>query len=336
MTVSVNAMILAASALVMVGSAIPAFAQNPPGTHQDNGGLNGSLSRDDLQKLSGDHKQGSSADTPKDPAQARAKAMAQSAPVLQSVAIMCELSDARLVASGTSKAKSGGKEVETRIYEAACSGAPGYLLVTQGTERPIAMSCLNAEVARLADVAKGREPSFFCKLPENKDVNRMVASMIAADTGASCEVRTLQSFGHSESTHSDYTEVACVDGSGFMLRMAQPGSQSKNVAMSCGDAAKQGIKCRMTDSGPVETPVTLQTFKEALAQNGVACGIGQVRWIGQEDHLKRYVVEYVCADQSSDRIAFIPLAGNSTPYESLDCATALATRGVACTLMPPK
>ena len=267
---------------------------------------------------------------------ARAKAKAQSIPLLKSLQISCEVSDAKLVVAGTSQPRSGGKEVETRVYEVACGGAMGYLLETQGTEPPVAISCLSAEEARLADVAKGREPSFFCKLPENKDVNGMVASMITADTGAQCEVRTLQLFGRSASTRSDYSEVACADGKGFMLRIAQPGSQTKNAAMSCSDAAKQGIKCKLTDAGPAEAPVTLQTFKEALAKNGVACSIGQIRLVGQEDHLKRYVVEYVCADQSSDRVAFLPLAGNSTPYESLDCATALSSRGVACTLTPMK
>jgi hypothetical protein len=336
MSVSMRAMIFAAAAGVAGGSVMPLFAQNAPGTHQDNSGLNGSLSRDDLQKLSGDHKQDSSADMPQDPVLARAKAKAQSVLLLQSLEITCEVSDAKLVVAGTSRPKSGGKEVETRVYEVACSGALGYLLERRGTESPIAITCLSAEEARLADVAKGREPTFFCKLPENRDVNRMVASMIAADAGAPCEVRTLQAFGHSASTRSDYTEVACTDGKGFMLRIAQPGSPTKNAAMSCSDAAKQGITCKLTDAGPAEVPVTLQTFKEALAQNGVSCNIGQVRLVGQEDHLKRYVVEYLCADQSTDRVAFLPLAGNSTPYESLDCTTALSSRGVACTLTPPK
>jgi hypothetical protein len=104
-----------------------------------------------------------------------------------------------------------------------------------------------------------------------------------------------------------------------MLRIAQPGSEAKNIVMSCGDAAKQGIKCKLTEGGPAEIPVTLQTFKDALAQNGVTCNIGQIRLIGQEDHLKRYVVEYLCGDQSTGRVAFLPLAGNSTPYESIDC-----------------
>jgi hypothetical protein len=142
----------------------------------------------------------------------------------------------------------------------------------------------------------------------------------------------------------DVTAAARCKFAGCAMRSMNPlpsaqatsGSPTKNTAMSCSDAAKQGIKCKLTDPGPAEVPVTLQTFKEALAQNGVSCNIGQIRLVGQEDHLKRYVVEYLCVDQSTDRVAFLPLAGNATPYESLDCATALSTRGVACTLTPMK
>jgi len=326
----IYAIALAVSIAAAIAWSTPAVAQNTPGTHQDNSGLNGSLSREDLEKLGGDHKKDSA-----DPVMSRAKATAQSVALLQSLKISCDVNDAKLVASGTRKPKSGGKEVETRVYEAACSGGMGYLLETQGTDTPMAISCLSAEEARAADVAKGREPSFFCKLPENKDVYALVASMITAG-GAQCEVRTLQLFGHSESTHSDYSEATCADGKGFMLRVAQPGSEAQTVVMSCQEAAKQGIKCKLTDTGPVEAPVTLQTFKDVLAKNGVTCDIGQIRLIGQEDHLKRYVVEYRCSDRPAGMVAFLPLPGNANPYESLDCATARSESGVACEFTPKK
>jgi hypothetical protein len=323
-----SAVIGVAGMMLVFGN--PVHAQGAPGVHQDNSGINGSLSRADLEKLGGIHKADTSADVPKDPVLARAKAKAQSLPLLEALQVSCDVSDAKLVVAGTRRPKSGGREVETRIYEVACAGTMGYLLQTAGKEMPIAISCLSAEEARAADVAKGREPTFFCTLPDNMDVYASLTSMIMTGAGAECNVANLQFFGRSESTHSDYSEVACKDGEGFLLRMAQPGSQAKTLVMSCVEAAKQNIKCRLTDAGPVEVPVTMQTFKEALVRNGVTCNIGQIRLIGQEDHLKRYVVEYLCTDQAGAAIAFIPLPGNSNPYESLDCATALSRRDVVC------
>jgi hypothetical protein len=310
---------------------IPVAAQNAPGTHQDNGGLNGSLTREDLEKLGGDHRGGSGADAAKQTPQARAKAKTQSEKLLAALHISCDVSDAQLVVSGTRKAAAGGPAIETNVYEAACRGAMGYLVETQGTEDPLAISCLSAEEARAADVAKGREPGFFCNLPENKDVYGMVAALIAANAGATCEVTNVQLLGRSASSQSEYSEAVCKDGKGFLLGTALPGAQSKTTAMSCADAARQGIKCRLTDAGPVETPVTLETFKSALAQHGVSCNIAQIRMIGQETHLKRYVVEYRCADQPSGTIAFLPLEGNTNPYETSDCNSA-ANLNVVCTL----
>jgi hypothetical protein len=315
------------------GTGAPIFAQNAPGPHQDNGGVNGSLSRGDLEKLSGDH---SRADAVRDGTQARAKAMSHSAEMLKALEISCEVSDAQLVVAGTRRAAPGGREVETRVYEAACGGGMGYLLETQGNEKPIGISCLSAEETRAGDVAKGREPGFFCNLSANRDVYATVASLIATGAGAACAVSNIQLFGRSESTRSDYTEAVCKDGKGFLLRIALPGSHAPTIVTSCADAAKQGIKCRLTDSGPVETPVTLDTFKDALAQHGVPCKIDRIRLIGQEDHLKRYVVEFRCADQANARVAFLPLEGNTNPYESIDCAAAAAEHQVTCQFIQPR
>jgi hypothetical protein len=319
------------AALAICSMNAPAHAQNAPGTHQDNSGLNGSLSREDLQKLGGDHK-----NEPKDSPEMRAKAKAQTVALLESLKISCDAGDAKLIVSGTIRSKSTGKEVDARVFEVACNHAMGYLLETQGKETPIAISCLSAEETRAADVAKGREPSFYCKLPGNADVHALVSSMIAESTGAQCTVVKLQLFGRSESTHTEYSEVACSDGGGFMLRVAQPGYDAKTVVMSCREAAQQNIKCKLTDPGPVDAPVTAEALKEALARNGVSCSIAQIRVVGQEQHLKRYVVEYLCADQATGKVAFVPLPGNTNPFESEDCTAALADRNVACSLASPK
>ncbi len=315
-------------AVILVAVTGIAHAQNAPGTHQDNGGINGSLSREDLEKLGGDH--AGDANVPQATAAARAKAKSQSEALVNNLQLSCDVNAAELVVEGTRKPASGGKPIETRVYEVACTQGMGYLLETQGTEQPIAISCLNAEETRADDAAKGKTPEFFCKLPANKDVYATVASIIAAGGGAGCAVGNVKLFGHSELTRSEYNEVACKDGKGYLLRTALPGSRAKTLVTSCSEAAKQGIKCRLTDAGPIDLPVTLDTFKGVLAQHGVSCNIGPIRLIGQEDHLKRYVVEYRCADQPGGMVAFLPLEGNTNPYEAMDCRAAAAAHSVTC------
>ena len=314
---------LIAAILISLGAiaANPALAQGAPGIHQDNGGLNGSLSRADIEKLGGDPKQRADA----------AAAKVQSAKLLDQLKVACQMTNAQLVVAGTARPAGGGKEVDTRVYEVACLSAFGYLLEVQGSAPPMAISCLSAEQARAADVEKGQPPAFFCKLPENRDVNAMVSWLIEKHTDTRCEVASLQSYGRSESTQSSYSEVKCKDGGGFLLRTPLPGSTAETTAMNCAQAAQQGIKCRLTDAGAIHVPTTLESLKAALGKNVVACNVEQTRLIGQEDHRKRYVLEYLCAGQAASQVAFIPLEDNANPYESLDCRTA-AESGIQCEL----
>ena len=317
-----RAAVIAGMALGCLYSAATLGQKSPLG-NQDNGGLNGSLSRSDLEKLGGDHGASGAALTP-------AKAKEQSAKLLAALRLSCEISAAQLVVNGSRRID--GKDTPVRVFEVACTQGLGYLLETQGAATPVAISCLTAEEARAADVAKGREPGFFCKLPENLDVNAAVAALIASGAGAQCTVQRLQWLGHSDSAHSEYSEVVCEGGKGYVLSTALPGSQAKTTVMSCADAAREGVRCRLTDSGPAETEVSLDTLKEALGQH-LSCKIDPIRLVGQEEHLKRYVVEYHCADKPAAGIAFVPLPGNTNPYESIDCSAG-ALRGIACLSAP--
>jgi len=53
--------------------------------------------------------------------------------------------------------------------------------------------------------------------------------------------------------------------------------------------------------------------------------------VGQENVLKRYVVEFQCPQQPKGLVAFIPLNGNTAKFETLDCKAA-AKKGVTCQL----
>ncbi len=309
---------------VLLAIGATALAQNgqPGGYSQDNSRLNGSISHEDLEKLNANQKD----ETP-----AQAKVRSDSAALLVALQINCTVSNVALVVSGTLKPKTGGKDLPANVYEVACKEGMGYLLMSQGADPPIGVSCLHAEDAREADVAKGAKPGYFCTLPENKDVYAWVAGLIQSGKGATCAVKQLQWFGLSKASRTEYSEVACKEGDGYLVQTPQAGSPNPITVMSCAEAAKRGIKCNLTDAGPVETPVTLDTFRAALAQNGVSCKIDQIQIMGQETTRKRYVIEYRCAEHTESTVALIPAAGNTNPYETLDCAKAVQM-GVICSL----
>jgi hypothetical protein len=322
--------------LIWVGAMVvadgTAMAQGTAGgNYGNNGGSNGSLSREEIEKLGGAAAQpGTPAERTASPA-AQAQVRLQSEKLARALQLSCELSGARLVVAGRGKAK--GKEVDSAVYEVACNNGAGYLIEVQGQDEPLGISCLAAEGARAADAAQGRETKFICSLPQNKDIKAMVGTLMQG-AGTTCGVRDIRWFGRSEATASEYTEAVCDDGRGFLLRSPSPGSATPTQVVGCAEAARQGLECRLTHSAPDEGVATLDAFELALARNGVTCNIDRIRQVGQEQVRKRYVVEYACAGQSSGRVAFIPLEGNSYAYESVDCAAAVL-KGVACQFLPP-
>jgi hypothetical protein len=258
----------------------------------------------------------------------RLDAKEESGKLINAIQLSCELSDAALVGRGS--VKTDGKTIEVKAYEVACSNRTGYILVSQGAQRPTAMSCFAADAQHTADAAKGEDSDLYCQLAVNKDVKIMAASLMAT-AGTTCAVNDFRWFGLSALTQTDYSEVACADGKGFLLRIAETGPAAEVSVMSCQEAAKRGLRCHLTDGGAVTTPVTLQTFRDALKQNDVKCEPLSMRMIGRESVAKRYVVEVQCQDQPGGLVAFIPAAGNTGKFETLDCGAAIE-RQIRCEL----
>lgn len=265
-----------------------------------------------------------------DPAAAHADAKVASTQVLKAMQLPCEVVDAEPVGRG--KTKINGKPEDVRIYEVACGNGLGYIVVSQGEGEPYAISCFSADSTYAIETAAGRKTDMFCQLPANKDVKVMAATVMSA-LGTTCAVQKLQWFGRSAASHTEYSEVVCDDGGGYLLRTAQAGSTAPITVMSCKEAAQKGIKCRLTDAGPVEKPVTMDTLKEALAAGGVKCDATQSRLIGQESTRKRYVVEFQCPEHPEGLIAFIPTGDNTNKLETMSCADAVALH-VLCELTP--
>lgn len=259
---------------------------------------------------------------------ARARARAESMKITGAMNLPCELTDAEQ--AGRGEANVDGKKVDVNVYEVACGNGMGYFLESYGPGRSIAMSCLAADATHAADVAEGKKSELYCQLAANKDV-KVMAGTLMTRAGTGCAVSTLRWFGLTMKGDVEYSEVACADGKGYLLKIPRTSATPDITAMTCQEAAAHGLKCHLTDGGPVATPVTTQTFRDALKQNGVACEPLQLRVIGRESIDRRYVVEVHCPQPPSDSVAFIPLEGTAKPFELLDCAAAVG-RGVVCQL----
>jgi hypothetical protein len=324
--------VLAASSLSLpasaqIGGGPPASANSTP---TGNGPFSKNMSQTDIDNLA-DYIDKSKRLTKKATPEDQAKDKADATSVAASVQLPCAVSDG--VAVATSQAKGAdGKLVDMTTYEVSCSNGMGYLLVSRGSDKAIGLSCFAADAVRANDEAHGKKDALACALPANADMKTMAAS-VATHAGKVCAPRGFAWVGQSSAKLMDYSEVACDGGKGFILATAMPGATAQPAAFPCADAAASGIKCTLSDNGPAGAApkVTLQTFKDALAQHGVPCKASNERVVGQENQKKRYVVEFVCPEQPNGLVAFVPLEGNTNVFETLSCADA-AKRGIACQL----
>jgi len=261
---------------------------------------------------------------------AKARARSESLKLVGAMKLPCELTDAEQ--AGRGEAKVDGKTVDVNVYEVACTNGMGYFLEAYGPERSIAMSCFAADATHAADIAEGKKSELYCQLPANKDIKAMAGTLLTR-ASTECSINAVRWFGLTMAADVEYSEVACADGRGYLLKIPRTGPSPQVTAMTCVDAAAHGLKCHLTDGGPVALPITTQTFRDALKQNGIGCESLQLRVIGRESIDKRYVVEVECPAPPNNFVAFIPLNGSTKPFETLDCAAAVG-RGVVCQLGP--
>ena len=332
--------VLVTAAIAVAALCIPAAAQRMGGTGPAGGnpgevsnhmGQN-NMTQDQFNKLQ-DYVDVSKRLTGEDKAKGKTVAdlvkedKANATELVKTLPLSCDLTDAVLAAQGP--ASVNGKSVDTKTYEVACGNGMGYFLVTQAPEKPYGFSCFAAEATRAADVAQGKPPGTVCQLAANASVKAMMTTVISR-AGTNCQVRDFRWVGTSSASNTEFTEVACSDDTGYILKTAMPGSTQPPRAINCHDAAIQGLPCKLTIVPGAFVP-TVQTFKDALAQYKVSCDAPNVRVVGQENVLKRYVVEFQCPQQPKGLVAFIPLNGNTAKFETLDCKAA-TKKGVTCQL----
>jgi hypothetical protein len=251
----------------------------------------------------------------------------QSEKLIAELSLPCELVDAERAGGG--KVRVGGRMLDVNIYEAACRSGIGYFLVSQPPQKSLAISCFSAEAAHATNTAQdSRTDQFTCELSDNKDAKAMAAAVLKG-AGTACSVSEYRWIGVSSVSGTEYSEVACADGKGYVVEIPSTGQPTQVSVVGCQDAVKEGVKCNLT---AVTMPVTLQTLRDALKEHAVDCASAQMRYVGRETQGRRYVVELQCPQRPNGLVAFIPLEGNPKPFETLDCSAA-AARAVQCTLV---
>jgi hypothetical protein len=242
---------------------------------------------------------------------------ADASALVASMKLQCTVANAVLMAVDAS--------AHTKTFEVACASGAGYFLVqNEQPSAPLGFSCFAAEIARLTDIAAKREPGVACGLPENPG-SKPMAETILQRAGKTCVVRDTK--WHGQSATTDFLEVACREGPGFVVRSPLPGSQSPLHVDTCVELTRIGFVCTLPGNDP-----TREILIAALKPFKVSCDAESVRVIGHETVKRRQVVEYFCPKQQPrGLVVFLPAEGSNEPFEAVDCQAA-AKRQADCTL----
>jgi hypothetical protein len=260
----------------------------------------------------------------KTPEQLQAEDLANATAAAADIHLSCVVKNAKLAGEKIDKTNKGS--VKTSTYEVVCGNGLGYLLEKRDPGETTAMTCFSVAATADADLKAKRPVGLTCALPENADAKAMATGALAK-LGKYCKTRDTRWIGINPKSHTDYLEIACAGDVGYIMASPLPGSATPLVAVTCRDAAMQGIPCKLT----AVQVLTLQTFKDALAQHHVDCTVTDARSVGREQLSQRHVVEFACKDHPEGLVAYIPLGDNKAPFETSTCAAA-AKHGVACKL----
>ena len=208
---------------------------------------------------------------------------------------------------------------QQKIYEAACSEGPGYILIA--ATPPQAFDCL--ELAGTAATARLRDPAADvgqqCALPANLNGLAVIGGW-ARGAGVSCTVDEAIAIGKSDNDNIVF-EIGCAGVDGYWLERVGTGWDLKD----CLQVASTGGTCRFT-TGQEQA----DGFETKLAgTDAAACDVTQVRLMGSNTKGRFYEVK--CAAENEGYIARVNNEG--VTQQIYPCATAQRIGG-GCRFTP--
>lgn len=226
-------------------------------------------------------------------------------PVLSKLGRDCAVANARGV----------GSTAAQTVYEVACQSGPGYIVM----------------IAKAADGASSANPCIGydelsgagvkCTLttPEQREA---AIQDLAKAGGKPCAVKGHHFVG-TTSDHSDYLEIACTDGKGYMLETDAGGKFKAEI--DCGQAAGIAGGCTLTDTRAAQTEQN-NLYAKLAKKAGFNCDVSKyaafaVNQPGVD------VVELQCGNRPDGGVGIFPATGAP---RVLDCIRS-QTEGYHCT-----
>jgi hypothetical protein len=242
----------------------------------------------------------------------RDKGMAAAPGLVSAGGFDCQVADARFVGDGTDPKT----KAKVSLYELACTGNEG-LFVQKSGDTLTAFTCAQANQPG----PDGKQNPSRCLLPGNADPAAGIAPYVAK-AGKTCAISKLRALGQSP-TNAVF-ELACQDGSGWILATSAPPRLDKPVSMDpCVAYPPDGnISCKLTDAAS-----QLAVVDRLIAKSGKACTVKGRRYVGATTSGSTFY-EAACQEGKG---YMIETAADGAFKQAIDCAAADAIAG-GCTL----
>ena len=297
-----------ALSVLAAGAATGAFAASPSGGSTD---ANGSVQATILEGVQ--HVRQGALEMSSDQ---RAQGMAAAPGLIDAAGLECQVADARLLGV-TTDPRSKSKDA---VYEVACVGSEGYVIVKTDSATPLAFTCLEAGAPR----SDGKPSTTRCILAGNTDPIAGLAPLIAKAPGG-CTAKQVGPLGHT--AESSLFEVACRGGAGWVIESTIRGAFSRAIDCALADNEIVG-GCRLTDSHKAKAAQAARYSRSARAV-GFACDVSDYAPL-PADARGREAVELSCANRTDGAIGLF-VQGSPDASAVYDCAYA-ELKGYRCEL----
>lgn len=247
-----------------------------------------------------------------DPEKDKAKGMAEAPPLLQQAGAACTVSDA-LWKGTTNTEVEGGKKSKTKVYEVACSDAPGYIVMAPEGAAPSAYNCLAMNQA----AAEGKS-GVSCTLAANAEPFKGLQPIVTKG-GMRCTVTKGRWAGANTEKKYDQFEVACAEGGAYIIQAPMGGSTHPFAQVNCIQVASTGACQYLTKEQAVA-----QIAAIAAPANRTSCQPTDVRFVGEAPG-KAVYYEVGCADGKSGYVLQTDPAGKFV--SAVECARASTIAG---------
>ena len=216
------------------------------------------------------------------------------------------------------KSRGLGPSATKQFFELACDSGAGYILALPrvvGAAQPEAYNCL--------DLPPG---NIKCELTSTDAYVAAETAKLITASGKACTIKDKRYVG-TASDLSQFFEVACDNGKGYMLQVAQNG----DLKSTTGCVAATGLLggCTLTDVRQALTEDNA-LYSSLAKKAGFDCAVSKYGLFPADG--KNDVVELVCSNRPDGGVGVFPIKGGKPMV--YDCLRA-ENQGFRCTFTKP-